>query len=91
LTTFSESNLGIILGLGLGSNAVGRAPQVHRRVRDIGSPEEEDGVDVVDGQSATRIDPIHVPVAARHEAIQTKQKEDRPASHISRNPGRHVR
>ncbi len=52
-------NVSITLGLGLGSSAIGRAPEVHPRIRDIGSPDEEDSVDVVEGQSRTGIDPFH--------------------------------
>lgn len=60
--------MGLTLSLGLGSSAVGRAPEVHPGLCDIGSPGEVDGVDVIEGQPGTRIDPVHESVTGRHKA-----------------------
>lgn len=83
--------MGLTLSLGLGSSAVRRAPNVHPRVRDIGNPSKVDGVDVIEDESGTRIDPFQISVTGRHEATRHKQGEDRPTTHSSNSARRHVR
>ncbi len=52
-----------------------RTPQVHPRVRDAGFPGEEDGVDVVEGQTGvcgSGVDPVHVAAAGRYKYAPDK-------------------
>ncbi len=71
----SERAFGVDLGptwcLGLNVRVVGRAPEVHPWVRDVGCPSEIHSVDVVVDQTVrlrTRIDPVHIAVARQKKS-----------------------
>lgn len=83
----SESYVGLTVCLRLGTVNGGRAPQVHPRVRDVGSPGEIDDVNIIENQTLvleTRIDPVHIAATGSYETIAEKPEEDGAAVNILR-------
>ena len=62
----------------LGTGSSRQTPQVHQRMRDVGSPGKIDRIDVVENQiiiPVTRIDPIRIPITVFRERSQEEQEK----------------
>lgn len=84
--------MGLTVCLRLATSGGGRAPQVHPRARDIGSPCEIDDVNIVERQTGildTGIDPINIAATGTYEKVPEKQEEDGAAVNILRAVGNH--
>ena len=80
----SHGNLTVCTGLVTG--LVWCAPQIHPRVRYVGSPGEIDRVDIIEGQTAvlgTRKDPVHVAVTGKDEDSPTEKGGENGAAAVS--------
>ena len=83
--------MGLTVCLRLGTSGGWRAPQVHPRARDIGSPCEIDDVNIVERQTGildTGIDPSDIAATGTYENVPEKQ-EDGAAVNILRPVGNH--